>query len=51
MLVLTQNKLDVLSDHINIIEGDFNKKLKSLKSHVDFLSHFEDYFKRKTAAN
>ena len=44
---LTQNKLDILSDHINIIETDFNKKLKSLKSHVDFLSHFEEYFKRK----
>lgn len=46
-----QNKLDILSDHINIIETDFNKKLKSLKSHVDFLSHFEEYFKRKGEAD
>ena len=39
--------MDSLSEKIGTIEGDFQKKLKSLRAHIDFLSHFEDYFNKK----
>jgi hypothetical protein len=44
-------ELDQLTERINLIEGDFHKKLKTIRSHVDFLSHFEDYFRKKEAHN
>lgn len=49
--VTPKGKLDILAEKINSIEGDFHKKLKTLRSHVDFLSHFEDYFRNKRVEN
>lgn len=37
----------MLSGKITNIESEFQKKLKTLRAHIDFLSHFEDYFNKK----